>query len=50
MKQTDDRASRLMYHARRFALAVLGGVTILLTGMGVIFLFLWLGIWHIEDR
>jgi Na+-transporting methylmalonyl-CoA/oxaloacetate decarboxylase gamma subunit len=50
MKQTHDTRTRLMYHARMFTLAVLGGVTIFLTGMGVIFLFLWLGIWHIEDR
>jgi hypothetical protein len=50
MQKMDDRRSRLMYHARMFALAVLGGVTIFLALLGVIFLGLWLGIWHIEDR
>ncbi len=50
VRLTDDKRTRLMYHARMFALSVLGAVTIFLTGMGVIFLLLWLGIWHIEDR
>jgi hypothetical protein len=50
MKLTDDKLSKPMYHARMFALSALGAVTLFLVLMGVTFLLLWLGIWHIEDR
>jgi hypothetical protein len=50
MKGADDRGSRLMYHARMFVLALLGGVALFLMLIGVVFVGLWLGIWHIEDR
>jgi hypothetical protein len=45
-----DKRDRLMYHARMVAFAFLGGVGLFLALIGVFFVGLWLGIWHIEDR
>jgi hypothetical protein len=50
MQRIDDKRSNLMYHARMFALATLGGVALFLMGIGVIVIGLWLGIWHGEFR
>lgn len=50
MNLTDDQRRKLLYHARMFALSVLGAATLVLSLLGVTFLMLWLGVWHIEDR
>lgn len=50
MNLTDDQRRKLRYHARMLALSVLGAATLVLVFLGVTFLMLWLGVWHIEDR
>jgi uncharacterized membrane protein len=50
MRSMDDKGSKLMYHARMFALAVLGALGIFLMVIGVVVIGLWLGVWHIYDR
>jgi hypothetical protein len=44
------KGSKLMYHARMFAFAMLAGVAIFLTLVGGFVICAWLEIIHIEDR
>jgi hypothetical protein len=50
MTLTPEKRDKFLYHARMFGFAVVGAVALFLMLMGGIFLMLWLGIWHIEDR
>jgi hypothetical protein len=48
--QEEDLRSKLPYHARMLAFSLVCGVTIFVLVIGVVFLLLSLGVWHIEDR
>ena len=50
MKGEDDKVSRLMYHARMVAFALLCGVGLFLMLIGIYIVGLWFGLWHIQDR
>jgi hypothetical protein len=49
-QRMDDRGSKLMYHARMFAFAMLAGIALFLTLVGGFVICAWLEIIHIEDR
>jgi hypothetical protein len=46
MKLTPEARSKLMYHARMFALAVVLGITLFATLLGVLYVLLSLGLLH----
>jgi hypothetical protein len=50
MSRPDDTRSKAMYHARMFALALLGALTIFLALIGAFWVLAWLGVLHVEDR